>query len=177
MNWNKGLTKETSESVKKYSDKLKAKYKSGELIGSFKGKHHSLETRQKQSLKACERNNGFVKTKYYEVFCPYESKNVKVQGSYELAYVNYLNKNNINWVRNKTINLKYKLNEDDYIHTYYPDFYLPNTNEYIEIKGYWWKSEDGRVDDKRKMNKVIEYNEDKKIIILMFEDLKRLKVL
>ena len=38
--------------------------------------------------------------------------------------------------------------------------------EYVEIKGYWWKSDDGRVDDKRKMEMVKKYNSDKIIIII-----------
>lgn len=77
----------------------------------------------------------------------------------------YLNECNINWIRRKRNNLKYKLHENDYVHVYYPDFYLPNLDVYVEIKGYWFKSNDGRVDDKRKMKCVIEQNTDKKIII------------
>lgn len=129
-------------------------------------KHHTKETKEKQSIANNGRNNGYVKTKYYEVFCPYENKNIKIQGTWELKYANYLNEQNINWTKSKYINLKYKLFENDYWHTYYPDFFLVDTQEYVEIKGYWWKSNDGRVDDKRKMKMVKKFNPDKTIKII-----------
>ena len=42
--------------------------------------------------------------------------------------------------------------KDSYSHYYYPDFYLPETDEYIEIKGWWSES------DKEKMKLVEKYN-------------------
>jgi hypothetical protein len=36
----------------------------------------------KISAKAGERNNGLIKTKYFEVYCPYINENVKVQGTW-----------------------------------------------------------------------------------------------
>ena len=47
--WNKGQTKETNESVAKISNTLKNKYETGQLVGTFKGKHHSDETKKKLS--------------------------------------------------------------------------------------------------------------------------------
>lgn len=70
--WNKGLTKLENESLKRAGEKISL------LPGSFLGKHHSKETRQKISEKMSERNNGIVKCKYYEIFCPYENSNIKV---------------------------------------------------------------------------------------------------
>ena len=72
----------------------------------------------------------------------------------------------------KLQNLKYRLHQDDYLHTYYPDFYLPDKDQYVEIKGYWWKSQDGKIDDYKKMQKVIEYNNDKRITVLTKVELK-----
>ena len=157
---------------KTYSDRVK----SGEIIPSGLGRKTTIETKQKMSNSASERNNGFVKTKYYKIFSPYMDKEVSVQGSWEFKFAQYLNDNNIEWERSKTKHLNYKLSQDDYIHSYYPDFFLPKTREYIEIKGYWWKSKDGRVDDRRKMDKVIECNLDKHIIILQKEDLEKLGI-
>jgi hypothetical protein len=162
-NWNRGLTKESDPTVKKISDKLKIYYKTHE--NGMSGKHHSKESKEKMSLKATTRNNGYVKTKWYDVFCPYENINIKVQGTWELIYAKYLNEHNILWNRPR-IPLKYKLYEDDYVHSYFPDFYLIQSGEYIEIKGHWWKSKDGRVDDKRKMKNIIKQNENVKINIL-----------
>lgn len=169
--WSKGLTKETDERVKRISQ-LSSKTRTG-----VKRKPLSVEHKQKISLKMTENNNGYVKTKYFDVFSKYQNKIVKVQGSWELKYAEFLNKNNINWIRDRKINLRYKKSDNDYYHTYYPDFYLPDTEEFIEIKGYYWKSRDGRVDDKTKMKKIIEQNKELKIVVLEKNDLKQLGIL
>ena len=65
--------------------------------------------------------------------------------SIEFKYFEYLNKNNIVWIKPKP--LKYFLNDKQ--HLYFPDFYLPETDEYIEIKGYMWPK------DEIKMKQVI----------------------
>jgi len=58
---------------------------------------------------------------------------VYLRSSYELEYVKYLDKNNINWKPNHQKFLYTFNNKQKY---YYPDFYLVDSNEYIEIKGY-----------------------------------------
>lgn len=73
------------------------------------------------------------------------SKYVKYRGiwfhsSYEVKYAKYLIKNQIKW--------RYEFTTFDLGNcTYTPDFYLPQTDEYIEVKGYW------RDDAKKKFNK------------------------
>lgn len=168
---------EVQNSRKKQGSTYSKRLKSGEIVPYFLGKKHSLESKQKMSNAASERNSGFVKTKYYKIYCPYMNKEVSVQGTWEYKYASYLNDNNINWERSKTKHLNYKLYEEDYIHSYYPDFFLPDTRTYVEIKGFWWISSDGRVDDKRKMRKVIECNIDKTIIILEKGDLEKLGII
>lgn len=58
---------------------------------------------------------------------------VDLHGSWELKYAQYLDKHKIEWVRNKD-SFSYFYNGKD--RKYTPDFYLPQTDEYIEIKGY-----------------------------------------
>lgn len=60
-------------------------------------------------------------------------KDIKVQGTWEKRTVEYLIKNNIKWDR---IRIFY-----DKVRTYTPDFYLPDYNLYIEVKG-WMKERD-----------------------------------
>lgn len=48
--WNKGLTKENNESLRRAGQKLKERYASGDLIHYCKGKHLSEETKRKISL-------------------------------------------------------------------------------------------------------------------------------
>lgn len=176
MLWSKGLTKDTNETLRVVGENLSKKYKNGILKHSWSGRSHTKETKQKISNSASASNNGYVKTKYYEVFSKYQNKLVKVQGSYELKYALVLNEQNINWIRDRKINLKYKLHDDDYIHTYYPDFYLVDLNEYIEIKGFFWRSKDGKVDDYRKMQKVLECNRDKNIVIYFGKNLEKIEI-
>lgn len=60
-------------------------------------------------------------------------KGIDLHGSWEVAYAKYLDQNNIKWIRNK--------DSFDYVfenkkRKYTPDFYLTESQEYIEIKGY-----------------------------------------
>ena len=168
VGWNDFSDDKMKEIRKKLSKTYKNKIEKGEIFYPFQDKKHTKETLEKISLSYLNgdrKNHGYIRVKYYEVFCPFHDKIVKVQGTWELIYANYLNENNIRWTRNTK--LRYRLFEDDYLHTYYPDFYLIDTDEYIEIKGYWWTSKDGKRDDKRKMEFVRKYNEDKKITVIM----------
>lgn len=79
-----------------------------------------------------------------------------LMSSLEFNYYDYLTENNIKWDKPKP--LKYILDEKE--HLYFPDFYLSDSDEYIEIKGYMWNK------DKEKMKCVIEQHKDKTFIIM-----------
>jgi len=122
---------------------VKRKFCSRKCAGKYIGEHYlkgrkvSNSTKEKLLKIASENNNGIIKTKFYKIYSPYMEKFVAVQGTYELKYSKYLNENNINWVRSRKISIQY-VKEDNVIKNYYPDFYLPQTDEYIEIKGYFF---------------------------------------
>lgn len=160
----RGGWKISDEVRKKQRQTLSDNIKAGKTTPSFKNKHHSDETKEHLSRTSKGWTNGFVKTKFYEIYCPYLKMNVNVQGTYELRYAQRLNSLGINWIKSKEIYLEYKLSLNDITRTYFPDFYLPDANEYVEIKGYF------REQDKLKMTKVIECNPDKKIKILGLSD-------
>ena len=132
------------------------------------GRELSVEHRENLSKAANLNSNGLIKCKFYKVYNPYLGREVSVQGTYELRYAEYLNLNGINWDRGKYINLGYF--HDGINRTYYPDFYLVDEEVYIETKGYFFEN------DKIKMDKVIEQNLDKKIEILLKNDLIKLGV-
>lgn len=106
---------------------------------------------------------GFTKIKWYKI------KNIKqeefiVRGNWEYEIAEILNNENIYWIRK--IYLKYVKNE--VIKTYCPDFYIPEYNIYIEVKGYFSQV------DKEKINLVINQNEIN--LLLIFEkDLKKIR--
>lgn len=91
---------------------------------------------------------GFQDVKWYKV------KNLNgdvftVRGHWEENVANKLTNDGILWIKNHT--LKYITN-DGVKRTYNPDFYLPSTDEYIEVKGYYSDK------DKLKMRLVLEQN-------------------
>lgn len=92
-------------------------------------------------------------------------KNIDLHGSWELKYAMYLDKFNIKWIRNK--------NTFDYFfdgknRKYTPDFYLPDTDEYVEIKGYKTKKDDA---------KWSQFPVHQKLKILTLKELKQLNIL
>lgn len=121
--WNKGLTKESSESIKNSSLTFKKNFLNGEI--NFKGRKLSKETIQKLKINSggIRKGAGRGKKGWY--------KNYWCDSSWELAYVIYNLDHNIKFERNrKYFEYVYK-NET---HKYYPDFI--EGNKYVEIKGY-----------------------------------------
>lgn len=96
-------------------------------------RNHSIETREKISISAANSaidyhdsfNYNFKSGKYNGFFC---------RSSYELIYLVYCNINNIN-VAKVTEYFEYVNPIDNNIHRYIPDFYLPDIDCYVELKG------------------------------------------
>jgi len=63
----------------------------------------------------------------------YEYNGVDLHGKWEVEYAKYLDRNGIKWARNKD---SFAYTYDGKERRYTPDFYLPETDEYVEIKGY-----------------------------------------
>lgn len=135
FNWNPSnqFIKAKQEGKKyKVSEETKNKLKK-----SWLGKKHTKEEIEKIS-------NGMkiAVRKYPESYSAsnvcgrvkhYDYKGFKIDGLWELEVAKYLDSKNIKWI--KPMNgFEYKWNND--IHIYYPDFYLPEYDYYIEVKGY-----------------------------------------
>lgn len=133
--WSKGMTKENNEGVKKMSSTLSI---------TRTGKKHSEKTKTILSNKRIMflEENPNSNVKWFIV--NNGIRDIKVQGKWELTIANWLNSNNIKWDR---IRIKY-----DGHRTYTPDFWLPEFNFFIEVKG-WLRNE-----DIIKMNKVVMEN-------------------
>ena len=129
-----------------------------------KGKVLSQEHREKISRNVSLNSPGFLGIKFYEVYSPYTESFIKLQGSWEYKYALFLNENEINWIKDRKYRIPY-VDEKDCKRFYYPDFYLPDSKKFIEIKGFWTEK------SKKKMELVINQNLDIDINILEGKDL------
>ncbi len=125
--WNKGLTKENSDSLKKASITYKNKINNGEIIPYFLGKKHNPETIKKMknnpNCGGYRKGSGRGKNGWY--------KGYWCDSTYELCWLIYQLDNDIIPIRNK-IGYEYEYNNEK--HIYYPDFIINET--IYEIKGY-----------------------------------------
>ena len=156
--WNKGETKETDERIRlngqTISAALKEKSKNGlfKLGGCFKW---TVQKRKAWSLKQSRHHTG-GRCKWFII------GKQSVQGTWERDVALQMNKLNIVWIKKKIKTFKFENNKK---HHYTPDFYLPEFNIYLEIKGYW------REYDKMKMKLVLEQNlELNKILYIVEQD-------
>ena len=126
----KGKTKFNDESIMRQSNSIKKRYISGELQGSFKGRHHTKETKNKQSTSARNSNHRrLVKSCRY--YIKKDDTQVLLDSSWEEKLAKILDDKHIKWERPKP--LKWVDNAGN-IHNYFPDFYLPEYNLYLDPK-------------------------------------------
>jgi hypothetical protein len=91
-------------------------------------------------------------------------KNILMRSTWEAAYAKWLDKQGIQWqYEPKTFDLGKT--------TYTPDFYLPETDTYVEIKGRW------RDDAKKKFKMFQKKYYSMNIILLKEKELRQLKII
>lgn len=87
-------------------------------------------------------------------------KKIKMHNKWEVIYAKYLDKQGIEWqYEPKTFDLGKT--------TYTPDFYLPETDEWVEIKDYW------RIDIKKKFDLFKKKYNSMNIKIILKKDLEK----
>lgn len=159
--WNKGLTKETDERVLKGSITYKENHKKGLHKDTHGLNNNSSNPNVKEKISATclkKSKEGTWHTSLAKNM-HIDYKGVDLHGSYELAYAKYLDEHNISWIRCKD---RFEYYYNNSYHYYTPDFYLIDTKEYIEIKGY----ATGKDYAKWK-----QFPEDKTLIVLKKKDL------
>lgn len=119
------------------------------------------EARKQLSIEQSTYNRG-GKSKWYEV------SGQKVQGTWERNVAEKFNELGIKWVRPKLDLAAWPYVLNGKLSRYTPDFYLPDLNLFLEIKGHWWG------DDKNKMKAVIKQHSDKQILIIEKEQYNQL---
>lgn len=152
-----GMNEQSIYKASKRGDiKLRSLSDSMKILFSKNGPNKmGKEARERISIAQSTHNNG-GKSKWFEI------NGIKVQGTWERDFALLLNSKNIQWERGHL----FKYEDEGRIKNYTPDFYLPERDLYIELKGYWWGN------DRQKMDKVIEQNISKNILIIeKYEDL------
>ena len=105
-------------------------------LNSFYGKKH------KEGSKRYGKNNpSYGKTPTHTKRCYYTTKeNIQIcfRSSWELKVAQYFDDKNISWIyENSLIHVTYYFDDIQKEGTYRPDFYLPDRNIFVEIKGLW----------------------------------------
>ncbi len=113
----------------------------------------SIENRKMHSIRMSLNNSG-GRCKWYTV------NGIKVQGTWEKAVAEQLTYANIKWHRGNNPYGVWSYKLDEKVKSYTPDFYLPEYNLWLELKGYWWGN------DKEKMRVITETYPQRKILII-----------
>lgn len=159
--WNKGLTKETDERVLKMSLTYKANHEKGlhKDVSGDNNPAHNDEVRNKISKTCLRRSKEGTWHTSLAKNMHYNYNGIDLHGTYELEYAKYLDKNNIQWERCTD---RFEYYYKDSYHYYTPDFYLVESGEFIEIKGYATGKD---------YAKWSQFPKDKKLKVLMKKDL------
>lgn len=95
----------------------------------------------------------------------YNYNGIDLHGKWELSYAKWLDEKDIKWIRCKQ---SFSYLYEDVLRRYTPDFYLPDTDEYVEIKGYKTSKDEC---------KWKHFPKDLKLTVLMESDLKKMGVI
>lgn len=138
--WNKGKTKETDDRIASAALKVKEGYESGRLVPAKRS--HSNETKEKMRVKALASPHRRLQRKIQ----PYITKSgdtIMLDSSWEVLLAEKLDEHNIEWTRPSPIPWE---DENGTVHNYFPDFYLPMHDLYLDPKNpYAIKAQDHKL--------------------------------
>ena len=123
--------KVSEETKKKITDKTKNRIMSD---AEKTMRSHAMKMAVEKYPESYSKNNVCGRVKIIEY------NGVKLKGSWELLVAKWLDENNITW-QHEVQTFSYKWNGD---RTYFPDFYLPEEDLYIEVKGYKTDRDDAK---------------------------------
>ena len=129
--WNKGLTAESDERVAKASKSFSDGVKSGRIILPYKDKPREDSTKKKISETLLNNENckhpGSLTFNHIKP----NGEIINLQSSYEKLVAEILDKLNIDWIRPKSM---FYFDMDGKRRRYFPDFYLPKYDLYLDPK-------------------------------------------
>lgn len=166
--WNSGLTSKNDERVAKSRDTLLKRVESGQFMPNRKGIPLKASTKEKLSEARSkflnERGNGgFRDIKWFKSIDSFGNE-CTLRGTWEVKVSEWLNHQGVMWTRKHYI----KYIDDNINRTYSPDFYIPNDDLIIEVKGYYSER------DKRKMSLISEQYPQLKIKFIMKNEIEHI---
>lgn len=131
------------------------------------GRIKTLEQRKilSEAMKLAVKNNpdSYTKNNVAGRVKSIDYNGIKLKGSWEVTTAQWLDSLNIVWISEINPHVYYW---NDNWHQYFPDFFLPDYNSYIEVKGYKTERDDAKwaqfedkliIVDKRNINKLNEF--------------------
>jgi len=166
--WNSGLTATNDERVAKSRETLIKRVEAGQFMPNRKGIPLKDTTKEKLSEARSrflnERGNGgFRDIKWFKTIDSFGNE-CTLRGTWEVKVSEWLNNQGVMWSRKHYI----KYVDDNINRTYSPDFYIPNDDLIIEVKGYYSDR------DKRKMLLVSEQYPQLKIKFIMKNEIEHI---
>lgn len=130
--WNRGLTKETNDVIARYAKKL------SQINQGKPGCIHTEKTKKIIQFHAYKNKLGGHTSKH-RVSYEKNGKIINLHSSYEYIVAKSLDSNNIEWTRPPYF---WWYDVNDIKHRYYPDFYLPEYDIYLDPKNPYLISKD-----------------------------------
>lgn len=145
--WNKGLTKQTDERVKRHEEQCRLSVKVKKQLGTWRKVKPiwSEEVRRNLSIRQSLHNTG-GRCKWFEV------AGKRVQGTWERDLAVKFEEFGLKWSKPKVNKEVFLYKVEGKERAYTPDFYLEELDLFFEVKGYWWGN------DKEKMQLVLKQN-------------------
>lgn len=131
--WNKGLTKDVNDSLKRASESLKRKIETDEEVKkkvTHKGQKLSKTARKNISIGQLKRTAPSV-CKRTEPWIKIDGTIVNLDSSYERTVAKILDTHFIEWIRPNPLEW---VDSKNVTHHYFPDFYIPSVNLYLDPK-------------------------------------------
>jgi hypothetical protein len=126
LNPDRSIEHKTDDGMKKCINALK------ESNSRWENKEEKLKHSEKMKKVAKENPNSYSHKNISRGKKVVEYNSIKFDNTWELDFYKWCEKHNIFCIRN-SVGFQYEFHG---IRTYYPDFFLPELNIYVEIKGY-----------------------------------------
>jgi hypothetical protein len=159
--WNKGLTAGADVRVSNMRENAMRTYKNN----THKVFRHTKETKEYLSLLKTKRQGGGYRKVPYLDYITKTEEVIKVRGSYEYRFAQYLDSNNVLWEYTKPVRF---VDTDGITRHILPDFYEKRKDRYFEVKGFFTQ------EAKRKY-KLAQEQTGMKLHIIFIEDIEKLE--